>query len=136
MLSGRDVVAAAEEESLGVAGRDAAEFPLDYLGGGSPEPRIRHEVVYVDDAGERPLTPEESKELLNARNLRMAEIVGASRSPCPRCRRRARFHPRPLAPALFSEEGPVYFTCWTPEEREEYPLAGERLAGPGVDLVE
>jgi hypothetical protein len=127
LFSGEQLLVTTEHETTEEVGRRAAEFPLGELmeerPDGSPGASIQREVTYRDEAGqERPASPEEQDEVLFALSERASEIGEAQVEPCQRCGLRRPEHPEPHYPVRGTREGPIYFSCWTPEERESAGL--------------
>ncbi len=121
LFSGDRLLAATEHETIEQVGRAIGEFPLDEVikgesAGGGLE--VHWETTYHDAGGTRPASAEEQDQVFEAMVERHGEVTVEQMPPCRRCGRKAPEH-RERYPVRTTPEGPIYFDCWTPEERDE-----------------
>jgi hypothetical protein len=103
------------------AGQLAGGFPLDEFQHGS-HASIKRELTFIDarTGEQREPTSEEAQRFLEVTGKHLQEAVGGSLR-CSRCGREVAEHGEPY-PVLAAPDGPVAFSCWTPEERERMAL--------------
>ena len=126
LFSGDRLLLATDHETTEEAGRALGEFPVDEVIEGEAGARgaeIRWQTTHHSAGGERPASPEEEEEIFDAMVKRHAEVTLEQLPPCRRCGAEAIDHEYRY-PLLCTPEGPVYYACWTPEDRD-------RLLPPG-----
>ncbi|MGH2966880.1 MAG: hypothetical protein ACRDMH_16060 [Solirubrobacterales bacterium] len=120
LFSGDRLLLATDHATTREAGRALGEFPLDEViegKAGATGVEVRWETTHRDASGQRPATAEEEDEVFEAMVKRHAEVTVEQMPECQRCGRKGVDHldRYPLRTTL---EGPIYYDCWTQEERD------------------
>ena len=121
VFSGEHLLATIQGEPTGL-GQQLAELINEYT---DPEPdaespEIRWVVRRLDEAGEeQAVAPKEDREMFAAMAERSEQIAKHRMGACQRCGRPEGEHEGQLYPIQATPKGPIYFECWTKDERDE-----------------